>query len=78
MHFMLLPWVQFFGVSRALLDAAKTALTKAENKMEIFKSLPVKSETSFMDQEKAFRAFSEFLRLAANNDSVKNSKKRSQ
>lgn len=43
--------------------------------MEIFKSLPVKSEMNFVDQGKAFRAFSEFPRLAANNDSVKNSKK---
>lgn len=50
-------------------------LIKGENKMEIFESLPIKSETNFMDQGKAFRAFSEFLRLAANNDSVKNSKK---
>lgn len=70
-----LPWVQCFDVSRSLLDATKTLLTKAENKMEIFESLPVKSEMSFMDQGKAFRAFSEFLRQAANNDSVKNSKR---
>lgn len=49
-------------------------LTKGEYKMEIFKSLPIKSETNFMGQGKAFGAFSEFLRLAANNDSV-NSKK---
>lgn len=70
-----MPWVQCFDVSRSLLDATKTLLTKAENKMEIFESLPVKSEMSFMDQGKAFRAFSEFLRQAANNDSVKNSKR---
>jgi len=72
---MLLPWVRPFHVSRCYLETTKTLLTKGENRMEIFESLPVKAETNFMEQGKAFRAFSEFLRLAANNDSVKNSKK---
>lgn len=43
-----------------LSETAKTVLTKGENKMEIFESLPLKSETNFMDQGKGFRAFSEF------------------
>lgn len=64
-----LPCVQM------LSESAKTVLTKGENKMEIFESLPLKSETNFMDQGKAFRAFSEFPRLAAKKYSVKNSKK---
>lgn len=71
----LLPWVQHFHVPRCYPETTKTLLTKGENKMEIFESLPVKSEANFMDQGKAFRALSEFLRLAVNSDSAKNSKK---
>lgn len=73
---MLLLWVRHSGVSTCCLEVAKACLTKGEGKNgDFFESLPVKSETNFTDQGKALRAFSEFLRLAANNDSVKNAKK---
>lgn len=57
-----------------LSETAKTVLTKGENKMEIFESLPLKSETNFMDQGKGFRAFSEFP-MQKITHSVRNSKK---